>query len=544
MSKKIKTQNKEIKKPKKQLSSYLFYILFVINILFVFFIVKNLPFRFETNDDVLMALIASGGYTGTPESHLIFINIIYGFILSFLYSITTFVEWYTLLFLALNVLGATILANFILKRSINKFLKISFLILFYLIFFKITILLQFTTTAAIICLSGIILIFSKKKKKYLFGIFLFILGSLIRFEVAILTLLITSPLFLEELLELKKIKITKPLILASIVFVLVIAFNYVDNYLYNQNTEWKYYREYNLERGKINDNPNSVKIKKIPEGISTFDYNFLLHFFPDRNIMTLDKLEKINKSIEQVSSKKKIENILPNFNLQRNFLIPICILFLILIFYPIKYSKRIVLILSFIAFILALCYASLNGLLKDRVFISSLLIAFLVLIKILDNTKFRKILLIPPIIIVLTLSFFYFEKISDIKKITKLIRAEFFKQHSLIKEYLDDDDKTITVFGADYFQEGMPPLEISKFSMKNKMFSLGWLTAIPFNKGKFDSFKDLIDGHALIIKKAYGKQITQYIIQNIFDNYGIKVKGYIIKESETIFIIEFRKENK
>ena len=35
--------------------------------------------RFEENDDVVMALIASGKYTGRVDPHLVFSNVLYGY---------------------------------------------------------------------------------------------------------------------------------------------------------------------------------------------------------------------------------------------------------------------------------------------------------------------------------------------------------------------------------------------------------------------------------------------------------------------------------
>ena len=38
-----------------------------------------LSIRFETNDDVVMLMISSGAYSGTPDYHLVFINVIWSF---------------------------------------------------------------------------------------------------------------------------------------------------------------------------------------------------------------------------------------------------------------------------------------------------------------------------------------------------------------------------------------------------------------------------------------------------------------------------------
>ena len=42
------------------------------------FLAWALSIRFESNDDVVMLMISSGAYSGTPDYHLVFINVIYG----------------------------------------------------------------------------------------------------------------------------------------------------------------------------------------------------------------------------------------------------------------------------------------------------------------------------------------------------------------------------------------------------------------------------------------------------------------------------------
>lgn len=58
----------------------------VISTLFFCLFAVLFPLRFETNDDVSMLLLSSGVYTGKNETFLIFMNILYGTILKYLYS--------------------------------------------------------------------------------------------------------------------------------------------------------------------------------------------------------------------------------------------------------------------------------------------------------------------------------------------------------------------------------------------------------------------------------------------------------------------------
>lgn len=68
-----------------------------------------LPMQYDVNDDVMMCMIANGTYSGTPDGHLVYINVIYGYVLAWLYGQTTAIEWYTLSFVVLQILSMSVL---------------------------------------------------------------------------------------------------------------------------------------------------------------------------------------------------------------------------------------------------------------------------------------------------------------------------------------------------------------------------------------------------------------------------------------------------
>ena len=83
----------------------------------------------EENDDILMCLIANGGYTGIPDCHLVFINALYGKILVLCYEIIPYIEWYTLSFCLLHIVSMTVIIYCIINfyfynrtKTINNFI--------------------------------------------------------------------------------------------------------------------------------------------------------------------------------------------------------------------------------------------------------------------------------------------------------------------------------------------------------------------------------------------------------------------------------------
>lgn len=145
-----------------------------------------LSIRFETNDDVVMLMISSGAYSGTPDYHLVFINVIYGLLLKGLYFILPGLEWYTILFSLFHIVSFSIILWVYSKRITTAFGQLLLLLLLLVLQAQFIVGFQFTTTAAIVACAGLSLYFERGKKVRFFGLFLFFIGSLIRFEAAML----------------------------------------------------------------------------------------------------------------------------------------------------------------------------------------------------------------------------------------------------------------------------------------------------------------------------------------------------------------------
>ena len=53
------------------------YIVLAANVVFFALAAWLLPMGYEENDDVMMAMIANGTYSGAPDFHLVYINVLY-----------------------------------------------------------------------------------------------------------------------------------------------------------------------------------------------------------------------------------------------------------------------------------------------------------------------------------------------------------------------------------------------------------------------------------------------------------------------------------
>ena len=137
-----------------------------------------LPLQFEENDDVVMAMIANGTYSGSPDCHLVYINVIYGAVLAFLYGITKAVEWYTLAFAALHVVSMSVLVYCILTtENRSSWERWLWSIVLYVLWARIIVALQFTTTAGLVCLAGCMLLLRESRKARWSGVMLVVIAA-------------------------------------------------------------------------------------------------------------------------------------------------------------------------------------------------------------------------------------------------------------------------------------------------------------------------------------------------------------------------------
>lgn len=130
---------------------------FINLILFSLFLFCTTPV-YETNDDLMMQLIASGFYTGHPDAHLVFTNILVGWILRFLYAIWAGCNWYLIYLLIVHYAAFTAIAFVVMSRWfswVSAWLYVGFVLLVEphnLIY------LQFTTTAFLAGTAGLLLL--------------------------------------------------------------------------------------------------------------------------------------------------------------------------------------------------------------------------------------------------------------------------------------------------------------------------------------------------------------------------------------------------
>lgn len=266
---------------------------------------------FETNDDVLMAMQASGtGFAEVADEHLIYTHFLIGLVLKFLYQLSPELPWYGLYILTFQTMALTIILFLLQKRfSSNLYwLTIPYLLFAYT---KPFLIIQFTTTAALVATAAAALLLEamahRRHKALLIrytisSIILFSLASMVRAPAALLILILTA-LFILVKLAGKSLNRGWKLPIATLSIALIsmfLLFTWNRNY-YAGSSEWKHlyphqqavWKLVDTERLKQTD-PVTRKCLKTA-GWSTADVDMFYQWYsldPQFDDKTLVELEK------------------------------------------------------------------------------------------------------------------------------------------------------------------------------------------------------------------------------------------------------------
>lgn len=218
---------------------------------------------FYNNDDVFLKQIASGEYTGTPETHLLHIGYLTGVLISTLYKIVPSFPWYGA-FLFACLYGSILLALFPLFQYANtarqKLILTAMSILVMVGFlFSHMLQIQYTTVTAAVCSSSLVNFYLAKEetqtKKYIKQLLPCIILFVISFEIRDKACLMMLPLFffIGIIRFLQHRKMLKPLLsFAGILVGCIILLWGIEKIAY-ASPDWKSFDSYNTNRERIVD---------------------------------------------------------------------------------------------------------------------------------------------------------------------------------------------------------------------------------------------------------------------------------------------------
>jgi hypothetical protein len=263
---------------------------------------------YETNDDLMMQMIASGFYTGQPDGHLVFTNILIGWTLRFLYGTWAGCNWYFIYLLAVHYAALTAIAFLVVSRRGGWFFTLLYAGFFLIVELRVLLHLQFTTTAFLAGTAGVLLLADGLQSghathwpKVVAGVAFAGLMCLIREPASLLLAGIACPFLLERLgLTAWRRLLGTALAFAGIFLVL----HGINRWAYQRDPAWAEFSEYNRMRGEIHVTPLE---KFIPDAASAAGWSandgwmFSKFYFSDPEVyagvpkmrLFLDKLKMV-----------------------------------------------------------------------------------------------------------------------------------------------------------------------------------------------------------------------------------------------------------
>ncbi len=473
-----------------------------------------LPIHFEENDDVTMCMIANGVYAGHPDGHLVFINAIYGWVIAGLYMLTKVVEWYTLSFCLLHVLAMTGIVLLVIRdKGLAPLLKGVFLLFMYIIWARIIIGFQFTTTAGLLCFSGCMALLQHSKKWRIAGMGAVFVASLIRFSAAGLVGILFVPLFALEFVGDKRFAYW----VLGMAFLALLG-HFMDGLFYQQE-DWAYYKAYNAVRGKIHDNPNAFLLSEsdLPEGVAMEDYQLFVWSVGDPKIMDLERLRLIESRMTgRISFHHAMKN-LSQISLYRIPLALLCLGYIFCLFLNVrkKNRERVVFVVAAIAlFTIILVYLGMFNSLKNRVFLCMLVPVIYQMLKLFPVLGLQQRKECVFMMAVITMGFAVKYLYQDYK-VVNLVRSSLIEFECYQLPLVRDFDGLLYTTACHI--EYLHPFAINKVHFQK--LDLGWPATIPFQKGVLESHRDFVDSEVL-----YFGYPSVDVLKAINRNYGLEVE--------------------
>ena len=263
--------------------------------------------RYHTVDDVFMEMIACGAF-GKPDQHLIYINVIPGFLLKALYSIFQRVPWYSLMQIIFSILSfSSVMYVFFNREDSIKYL---ILMVIVAVSYEAYTRVQFTKTAAFLTVAGYTLIVYCIEKKQentilLFGVLFLLGGFMMRpgmfFGCSAVCLGGLLPIVfrcLKKYREQEDLNKLKRLFFAGFCSLVLVGTAFLTDKMAYSSDEWKYYKHYNEYITQLEDInfPSYELYQKEYEKLNISNNDYTLYSAMDQNdpdLLGIDKMEKI-----------------------------------------------------------------------------------------------------------------------------------------------------------------------------------------------------------------------------------------------------------
>jgi hypothetical protein len=266
-------------------------------------VLSCLTLGYETNDDVGMALTASGVLTGKPSHDLIGSNVLAGYLLQSLYGFTDRVNWYTLCLVAVHFVAMSGLLFLFLRTFRDRTSLILFVLLFAQFEVGLLLRLQSASLAVTAGVVGLLLVTAglragnaKSHVAVTYGAVLIVLSGILRATSLSYAACLSLPFLVMEWLSRRQ---WRPIAQTVAIFVVALVPIAYDNLHYRADPAWNEFHKAHALLESLLDAP-TVEYSEATRyffdriGWSRADWEMLESWFcPDLNLYSIPRLTRI-----------------------------------------------------------------------------------------------------------------------------------------------------------------------------------------------------------------------------------------------------------
>ena len=258
----------------------------------------------ETNDDFTMSLVPMGVFGDNYRQCLIFSNVIYGYIIKYISYLFPSLNWWIMLQYLIIVTAYSALFYLLSERTNISIALLCNMIVGCLVMYNEIRYIQFTRTAFIACIVGLILQvygnIHNSQSSIVIGLIMCLMGSWIREKTFWICVVYIGAFITAYILQIGvSVHAIKKYVGQICIMILLVAIcSFMNKLYYMGNTEWDTYREFNLARSNLLDYgmpswaENQEKYESI--GFSENDVRLFAKWnFNDSNKYTIQNLSEI-----------------------------------------------------------------------------------------------------------------------------------------------------------------------------------------------------------------------------------------------------------
>ncbi len=486
-----------------------------------------MPIQFEVNDDIFMMLLASGHYTGEPSSYLVFINYAVAASLKSFYEVFPGGEWYPSLFLAVHAAAIAISVYISIDnegiRSPESMVRLLLLMSMILV---CTIMLQFTTTAALGASAGIwLMIRYPDSRSRLLGALLFLLGASIRFHAAMLVVAVSLPLMIAWGVE--HWRSVKDWLAVPAVIAAAFLLQGISDEVYR--TQDPFYHAYNEMRGRINGIANvTVPVGDLPKSVTANDYALLRGFFSDPASIDPDDYQRLVDASEsrRVVTPAALTTTFVNIT-SRMDVLAIMIILSLAAYQSNKQLQSVAYACAGLVFIALICYLDLMESLKDRVFLAGLLSLTMAMAAMGSQCRSKTGSRVTIVVVVLATIMFIGIAAHRVQSTRE--------RHHVLMSQLETVERwpgDVVVRADNLMVNGAFLFTDEAARLGRRLYYSGWLAGHPDNRKYASHARLLHDDVAVLVRMEEVEDAATQIATSISETYGIQA-GWKMQTSGT-----------